>query len=99
MAFDDPFQSDSVRVDEDGSNNFNDDDPAAEFLARERRELGDITGHDDTNSLDDPFRAQTHTTDSNSLQTNGKRVESLVSLELRFFFCRRSFAHVEHRWQ
>ena len=90
MAFDDPFNSDNVRVDDDGSNNFNDEDPAAEFLARERRELGDITGQDDTNSLDDPFRAPSHTTDRNSLQTNGKCVESLVGLENDV---RRSGAH------
>lgn len=40
---------------------FNDQDPAAEFLEREKRELGDITGNDDVNSLN---------TDKNSL-TNG----------------------------
>lgn len=43
MAFNDPFNS------HDSSSQFNDEDPAAEFLEREKRELGDIT---DGNSFD-----------------------------------------------
>ena len=46
MAFDNPFNTDGVPMDGNSSENFyqiNDEDPAAEFLARERQELGDIT--------------------------------------------------------
>ena len=56
MAFDDPFNSDSDRIEQSNNfYNFNDEDPAAEFLEREKRELGDITGSNDGNSFDDPF--------------------------------------------
>jgi hypothetical protein len=66
MAFNDPFNSNNVPNDGNTSNNFynfnnEDADPAAEFLEREKRELGDITGDGDANSFD---------TNQNSL-TNG----------------------------
>ncbi|CAF1085018.1 unnamed protein product [Adineta steineri] len=68
MAFDDPFNTSNVSINEDTPNsfdNFNDEDPAAEFLEREQRELGDITGNNGVNAFEDPFN-----TDSASL-TNG----------------------------
>ncbi|CAF1014143.1 unnamed protein product [Adineta steineri] len=68
MAFDDPFNTSNVSINEDTPNsfdNFNDEDPAAEFLEREQRELGDITGNNGVNAFEDPFN-----TDSVSL-TNG----------------------------
>ena len=43
MAFDDPFNANNTNENFD-DNNFSDGDPAAEFLEREKRELGDITG-------------------------------------------------------
>ncbi len=49
MAFDNSFNSNNT--DDFSSNNFNDEDPAAEFLQQERQELGDITGNNDGNSL------------------------------------------------
>jgi hypothetical protein len=49
MAFDDSFNSNNA--DDYSSNNFNDDDPAADFLQREKQELGGITDNDDGNSL------------------------------------------------
>ncbi len=73
MAFDDPFNTGAANIDGDASNNFynfNDEDPAAEFLEREKRELGDITGNGDTNSFDDPFN--THSP-NNNLLTNGNQ--------------------------
>ena len=72
MAFDDPFNTGATNVDgDDTSNNFynfNEEDPAAEFLEREKRELGDITGNGDENSFDDPFNTQPTNT---NLQSNG----------------------------
>jgi len=72
MAFDDPFNTDTTNLDGDAANNFynfTEEDPAAEFLERERRELGDITGNDDVNSFDDPFNSQS--IDHNTLLVNG----------------------------
>jgi len=65
MAFDDPFNSNSPNLDNVENNgndfyNFNDEDPAAEFLEREKRELADITGDADVNSFDDPFNTDTN---------------------------------------
>lgn len=64
MAFDDPFNTESPNLDgaENTNNfyNFTEEDPAAEFLEREKRELGDITGNSDVNSFEDPFSAQTY---------------------------------------
>ena len=40
MAFD------SSNIDDFSSNNFNDEDPAAEFLQREKQELDDIIDND-----------------------------------------------------
>jgi len=74
MAFDDPFNGGAANIDGDTSNNFynfNEDlDPAAEFLEREKRELGDITGNGDATSFDDPFN--THSI-NNNLLTNGNQ--------------------------
>lgn len=68
MAFDDPFYANIPSTSDDAANNFyNEDDPAAEFLEREKRELADITGDNDTNFFNDPFAAKT-----NSLLSNGK---------------------------
>jgi len=72
MAFDDPFNTGADNIDDSTRNNFynfNDQDPAAEFLEREKRELGDITGNGDVNSFDDPFN--TTPTTNNHLLTNG----------------------------
>ncbi|CAF4670955.1 unnamed protein product, partial [Rotaria magnacalcarata] len=51
--------------------NFNEEDPAAEFLEREKRELGDITGNSDTNSFEDPFNSNANqlTNGAHSLTT------------------------------
>jgi len=71
MSYDDPFNANNATADGDTSNNFynfNDEDPAAEFLEREKRELGDITGNGDENSFDEQFNAPS--TDDNFL-TNG----------------------------
>jgi len=65
MSYEDPFNSNNnAPTDENTSNNFynfNDEDPAAEFLEREKRELGDITGNGD----EDPFNT------NNNYLTNG----------------------------
>jgi len=68
MAYDDPFNTDAANI---GGDNFyyNDEDPAAEFLEREKRELGDITG----NEFDDPFNTQTT---NNNLLVNGTHTPS-----------------------
>jgi hypothetical protein len=71
MAYDDPFNTGVANIDDDASNNFynfNDVDPAAEFLEREKRELGDITGNGDADSFDDPFNRQLT---NNNFVTNG----------------------------
>lgn len=52
MAFNDSFNSHNASTDDHSSSQFNDEDPAAEFLEREKRELGDITGDDHENSFD-----------------------------------------------
>jgi len=75
MAFDDPFNTSGASIGSNTPNNFynfNDEDPAAEFLEREKRELGDITG--DTNSYDDPFNTQST---NNNLLTNGAHSPSI----------------------
>lgn len=72
MAFDDSFGADTENMPGEGGNNFytfNDEDPAAEFLEREKRVLGDITGNGDVNSFDDPFTAQST---NDQLFANGK---------------------------
>ncbi|UJR27891.1 hypothetical protein I4U23_009156 [Adineta vaga] len=77
MAFDDPFNGNNVPIDDEASNNFynlNDEDPAAEFLEREKRELADITGDNDTNSFEDPFsngKQMTNGTHSPAMNING----------------------------
>lgn len=75
MAFDDPFNSDSPNLDNvenNGNNfyNFNDEDPAAEFLEREKRELADITGDNDINSFNDPFNADPLNDNENNYLSN-----------------------------
>ena len=75
MSFNDPFDSNNAPTDEDTSNNFynfNEEDPAADFLEREKRELGDITGNDVANSND------------NSL-TNGIYSHFFISITIFFF--------------
>lgn len=71
MAYDDPFNTGVDNTDDNTSNNFynfnNEEDPAADFLEREKRELGDITGDGDFNSFDDPYTQSTN----NNLATNG----------------------------
>jgi hypothetical protein len=49
MAFDDSFNSNNT--DGFSSNNFDEEDPAADFLQREKQELGDITGNNHRNSI------------------------------------------------
>ena len=74
MAFDDPFNSDAANINSDGSNNFynfTEEDPAAEFLAREKRDLGEITGNGDANLYEDPFTSQSNTIDRSSPFKNG----------------------------
>ncbi|CAF1220122.1 unnamed protein product [Adineta steineri] len=74
MAFDDPFNTNATNIDGDTPNafyNFNDEDPAAEFLEREKRELGDITGNGDATSFDDPFNSKPTNNNNNNLLTNG----------------------------
>jgi len=71
MSFDDPFYANTANIDGNSSNNFynfNDEDPAAEFLEREKRELGDITGNEVGNSSDDPFNTRST---NNNILTNG----------------------------
>lgn len=61
MSFNDPFNSnDQVNNDNNANDfyNYNDEDPAADFLEREKQELGDITGNGDTNSFEDPFSSK-----------------------------------------
>ena len=74
MNFDDEFNTEATYVNTAGSNNFDnfvDEDPAAEFLAREKRDLADITGNGDANFYDDPFSSQSNTVDRNSPFKNG----------------------------
>jgi hypothetical protein len=78
MSHDDPFNANNDPIDDDASNNFynfHDEDPAAEFLEREKRELGDITGNGDTDSFEDPFNSKS--TNNNSL-TNGIYPDILI---------------------
>jgi hypothetical protein len=84
MAFDDPFNSGSDGIDQSNNfYNFNDEDPAAEFLEREKRELGDITGNSDVNSFDDPFN-----THNNHLLANGNNPDHLsFSFFIMLFRC------------
>lgn len=88
MAFDDPFNTDATNLDGETSNNLNylideDTDPAADFLEREKRELGDITGNVDTNSFEDPFSTQST---NNNLLTNGNyRYHSYIFLFYELF--------------
>lgn len=67
MSFDDPFNSNN-QFDQNTTDNFYNyggEDPAADFLERERQELGDITGNADINSFDDPFNS------NNAQMSNG----------------------------
>lgn len=75
MSSDDPFGAYTAQPNlqgDIGNNfyNFTDEDPAAEFLEREKRELGDLTGNGDTNSFDDPYTNQL--TNDDHLYANGK---------------------------
>ena len=89
MAFDDSFGADTENMQgESGNNfyNFNDEDPVAEFLEREKRELGDITGNGDVNSFDDPYTAQST---NDQLFANGKTffyVDLMCIDKFRFTF-------------
>jgi len=65
MSYADPFNSNNASTGDDNFYNFNEEDPAADFLEREKRELGDITGDGDSNSYEDPFNA------NNNPLTNG----------------------------
>ncbi|CAF1220055.1 unnamed protein product [Rotaria magnacalcarata] len=61
MAFDDSFNIDATNMGDGAANNFynyNDEDPAAEFLEREKRELADITGDTDSNLFANAFDAR-----------------------------------------
>lgn len=72
MAFDDPFNAGAENMGDIPSNNFynfNDEDPAAEFLEREKRELADITGDSNIDSYTDPFNTQSQ---SNNLSNSNK---------------------------
>jgi hypothetical protein len=83
MAFDDPFNTSGDNIDQSNNfYNFHDEDPAAEFLEREKRELGDITGNSDGNSFDDPFNSQS--THNNQLLANGNDHDYLFFLFLWF---------------
>ncbi len=85
MAFDDPFNTGADSIDDSTRNNFynfNDQDPAAEFLEREKRELGDITGNGDANSFDDPFNT---TPTNNHLLTNGNNRFTFIQLLINWF--------------
>jgi hypothetical protein len=98
MAFDDPFYVNTSNTDDDQSNtfyNFNDEDPAAEFLEREKRELGDITGNEDGNSYSDPFST---TSPNNNLFTNGNYFDRLFVFFYMILF-RRSFTGYKYRWK
>lgn len=77
MAFDDPFNSNSPNLDEAENNgndfyNYNDEDPAAEFLEREKRELAEITGDSDINSFNDPFNTESLNDNQANYLSNGK---------------------------
>jgi hypothetical protein len=91
MAFEDPFNSNNAPTDDNTSNNFHDGDPAAEFLEREKRELGGITGNDSVNSFEDPFASN-----NNSL-TNGIYHHNLLSIN-EFFSSRCTFTSYKYRW-
>jgi hypothetical protein len=65
MAFNDPFNGNNVPNDGDTSSNFY-EDPAAEFLEREKLELGDITGNGDANSSEEPYNSLTNGIDHHS---------------------------------
>lgn len=61
MSFDDPFATNNTLNDDNAENNFynfNDEDSAAEFLEREKRELSDITGNGNASPFEDPFNEQ-----------------------------------------
>ena len=68
MAFNDPFNTDPMNFDDNPLNSFGDEDPAADFLERERRELGDITGSTDVNHFNSPLDT---TLENNNILTNG----------------------------
>ncbi|CAF0937574.1 unnamed protein product [Rotaria sordida] len=71
MAFDDPFNARNNNLDDGTSDNFynfNEEDPAAEFLEREKRELADITGDTNANIFTDQFDTSSNTS---NLRTNG----------------------------
>lgn len=74
MAFDDPFNVNDSN--ENFYNNFNEGDPAAEFLEREKRELGDITGSSSNNA----FHSQSNGSISNSNEKKMLFVESFFLL-------------------
>jgi hypothetical protein len=97
MAFDDPFNTGAANIDGDASNNFynfNDEDPAAEFLEREKRELGDITGNGDANSYDDPFNTQSGNT---NFLTNGNHHYYSFFFPMNLFRC--TFTGYKYRWK
>jgi len=74
MSYDDPFQSSSNNNAADASNGFNafEEDPAAEFLEREKRELGNIAGGDhDTYDQDDVFGSRGGISDGRNSLTSG----------------------------
>ncbi|CAF2751915.1 unnamed protein product [Rotaria sp. Silwood2] len=80
MAFDDPFNTGVTNFNDDTSNNFynfNDEDPAAEFLEREKRELAEITGDTDANLFNNSFDTRSNT---NNLLTNGGTNSPMVNM-------------------
>ena len=92
MAFDDPFNANNVPTDGvEGNNfyNFSEEDPAAEFLEREKRELGDIAG-------DEPSKSGSA---SNNTLTNGMDPSpSLQAPSNRLLFSRDTFAESIESW-
>lgn len=79
MAFDDPFQvnADAAAMDGNTNNNFyhfTDGDPAAEFLEREQRELGDIRGEGDGRSFVDCTIHASSLGSQSSLNQSGRSI-------------------------
>jgi hypothetical protein len=72
MAHNGSFIDNSTSRDDSEVNsfyNFNDEDPAAEFLEREKRELGDIADDGNVIAAGEPFNTRSGT--NNSLSNNG----------------------------
>ena len=73
MAFDDPFNTGISSTDDNPSHhyyNVDNEDPVAEFLEREKRELGDITGNTDADYFTNSFTTPSNNI-NNDMFTNG----------------------------